>query len=94
MFEVLRKSLSTGIVTTCYPATRPEISSRARGKPEIDWPKWKDARPAAAICPTGAISYEDRQGQHDGPEHDGEVNYAGLRNLCDGLPHFQGASEK
>ena len=63
MFEVLRKSLSTGIVTTRYPAARPEISSRARGKPEIDWPKWKDARPAAAICPTGAISYEDRQGQ-------------------------------
>jgi Ni,Fe-hydrogenase III small subunit/formate hydrogenlyase subunit 6/NADH:ubiquinone oxidoreductase subunit I len=59
MFEVLRKSLSAGIVTTAYPAMPPELSSQARGRPEIDWPNWRDARPSAAICPTGAISYED-----------------------------------
>ena len=63
MFEILRQSLKTGVVTTSYPKTPPEVSSRARGKPEIDWANWKDARPAAAICPTGAISYEDRNGQ-------------------------------
>jgi Ni,Fe-hydrogenase III small subunit/formate hydrogenlyase subunit 6/NADH:ubiquinone oxidoreductase subunit I len=63
MFGILGKSLSTGIVTTSYPATPPEISSRARGKPEIDWANWKDARPAAAICPTGAVSCEDREGR-------------------------------
>ena len=59
MFEILRKSLRTGIVTTSYPDTPAEISSAARGKPEIDWANWKDARPAAAVCPTGAISYQD-----------------------------------
>ena len=59
MFETLRQSLKTGVVTTSYPQTPPEISSRARGKPEIDWAKWKDARPAAAICPTGAIEFRD-----------------------------------
>src|SRR5664280_535101 len=59
MFGILGKSLSTGIVTTTYPATPPEISIHARGRPEIDWANWKDARPAAAICPTGAISHED-----------------------------------
>jgi Ni,Fe-hydrogenase III small subunit/formate hydrogenlyase subunit 6/NADH:ubiquinone oxidoreductase subunit I len=59
MFGILGKSLSTGVVTTLYPATPPEISLRARGKPEIDWANWKDARPATAICPTGAISYQD-----------------------------------
>ena len=59
MFEILRKSLRTGIVTTSYPETPVEISRFARGRPEIDWHQWEDARPAAAACPTGAISYQD-----------------------------------
>lgn len=59
MFETLRQSLKTGVVTTHYPATPPEVSRRARGKPEIDWANWKDARPAAAVCPTGAIACRD-----------------------------------
>src|ERR1019366_5634680 len=61
MFETIRQSLKTGVVTTSYPQTPAEVSSRARGRPEIDWEQWKDARPAAAICPTGAIEI------HDGP---------------------------
>ncbi len=63
MFETLRQSLKTGVVTTHYPDTPPEVSRRARGQPEIDWANWSDARPAAAICPTGAIAYEDANGQ-------------------------------
>ena len=63
MFETLRQSLKTGVVTTNYPDTPAEVSTRARGKPEIDWEEWKDARPAAGICPTGAISYEDANGR-------------------------------
>src|SRR5436190_8629353 len=63
MFEILRQSLKTGVVTTSYPQTPPEISRRARGKPEVAWTNWEDARPAAAICPTGAISYQDVSGQ-------------------------------
>jgi Ni,Fe-hydrogenase III small subunit/formate hydrogenlyase subunit 6/NADH:ubiquinone oxidoreductase subunit I len=59
MFEILRKSLSTGVVTTSYPLAPAEISSRARGRPEIDFAKWKDARPATAVCPTGALSFCD-----------------------------------
>jgi Ni,Fe-hydrogenase III small subunit/formate hydrogenlyase subunit 6/NADH:ubiquinone oxidoreductase subunit I len=55
MFGILGKSLSTGVVTTHYPATPPEVSRHARGRPDIDWANWKDARPAVAICPTGAI---------------------------------------
>ncbi len=62
MFNLLRKSFGTGIVTTSYPDTPAEVSNKARGKPEIDWAKLKDARPAAAICPTGAISYRDDAG--------------------------------
>jgi Ni,Fe-hydrogenase III small subunit/formate hydrogenlyase subunit 6/NADH:ubiquinone oxidoreductase subunit I len=63
MFEILRKSLSTGVVTTRYPTTPAGLSSRARGRPEIDWANWKDARPGAAICPTGAISHQDIDGE-------------------------------
>ncbi len=59
MFETLRQSIKAGIVTTNYPDAPPEISSRTRGKPEIDWAKWKDARPSAAVCPTGAIEFRD-----------------------------------
>ena len=59
MFEALRQSLKTGVVTTDYPLTPTEVSSRARGQPEIDWAKWQDARPAAAVCPTGAIECRD-----------------------------------
>ncbi len=59
MLESLRKSLKTGIVTTDYPKTPADVSSRARGRPEIDWEQWKDARPAAAICPTRAIDFAD-----------------------------------
>ena len=59
MFETLLQSLKIGVVTTSYPATPAEVSRRARGKPEIDWANWKDARPAAAVCPTGAIECRD-----------------------------------
>lgn len=62
MFDLLRKSLSTGVVTTDYPLAPAELSKWARGCPEIDFAQWRDARPAAAICPTGAISIEDSHG--------------------------------
>src|SRR5439155_20701593 len=59
MLQILRKSLRTGIVTTSYPKAPAALSAHARGRPEIDFANWKDARPAANICPTGAISYQD-----------------------------------
>ncbi|HEV2391314.1 MAG TPA: NADH-quinone oxidoreductase subunit NuoB [Verrucomicrobiae bacterium] len=62
MFEILRKSLATGIVTTAYPRSAPELSSQARGRPEIDFANWHDARPAVAACPTSALSYTERNG--------------------------------
>jgi Ni,Fe-hydrogenase III small subunit/formate hydrogenlyase subunit 6/NADH:ubiquinone oxidoreductase subunit I len=65
MFEILRKSLATGIVTTAYPEAAAELSSQARGCPEIDTAKWKDARAAAAACPTGALACHDLHGRRD-----------------------------
>ena len=78
MFETLRQSLKVGVVTTTYPKTPPEVSSRARGKPEIDWANWKDARPAAKICPTGAISYEDANDQRVAQLDLGKCIFCGL----------------
>ncbi|HXE41940.1 MAG TPA: hypothetical protein VN516_02860, partial [Candidatus Baltobacteraceae bacterium] len=63
MFEILQKSLRVGVVTENYPATSAAISSFARGKPEIDFASWKDARSAAKICPTGAINYRDENSE-------------------------------
>ena len=62
MFEVLRKSLATGVVTTPYPRPAEDVPAWGRGRPEIDFANWKDARPAVAACPTGALAYEDRHG--------------------------------
>ena len=62
MFEILRKSFATGVVTTGYPLAQAEVSTNARGRPEIDFANWKDARPAVAACPTGALACADRSG--------------------------------
>jgi Ni,Fe-hydrogenase III small subunit/formate hydrogenlyase subunit 6/NADH:ubiquinone oxidoreductase subunit I len=62
MFDILRKSFATGVVTTAYPLTRAEVSSQARGRPEVDFVNWKDARPAVAACPTGALACADSAG--------------------------------
>lgn len=59
MLQILRKSFATGVVTTSYPQTTAEVSPSARGRPEIDFANWKDARPSTAICPTGAIAFTD-----------------------------------
>jgi Ni,Fe-hydrogenase III small subunit/formate hydrogenlyase subunit 6/NADH:ubiquinone oxidoreductase subunit I len=60
MFKILQKTVSTGIVTVNYPAEPAKISERFRGRPSFDFDKWRDARPAAEVCPTGAISVSDK----------------------------------
>jgi len=59
MFEILRKCLRTGVVTTRYPDSPAELSPGARGRPAINFGAWHDARPAAEVCPTGAITCRD-----------------------------------
>jgi len=65
MFEILRKSLATGVVTTDYPQAPAERPSQARGRPEIDFAQWRDARPAVAACPTGALACADEGATRD-----------------------------
>jgi Ni,Fe-hydrogenase III small subunit/formate hydrogenlyase subunit 6/NADH:ubiquinone oxidoreductase subunit I len=59
MFKIIQKTIRTGIVTTTYPDEPAQISEHFRGRPNFDFEKWKDARTAAEVCPTGAISLCD-----------------------------------
>jgi len=59
MFKIIQKLITSGIVTTSYPDKPAQISEHFRGRPSFDFQKWQDARPAADVCPTGAISLHD-----------------------------------
>src|SRR6266849_681850 len=59
MFKILQKTFSTGIVTTGYPDAPAKIPVSFRGRPEFDFERWQDARPAAEVCPTEAISIQE-----------------------------------
>src|SRR5512133_1950380 len=63
MFKILQKTVTTGIATVAYPDVPAVISAQFRGKPEFDFASWRDARPAADICPTGAIVLSDTPGR-------------------------------
>jgi Ni,Fe-hydrogenase III small subunit/formate hydrogenlyase subunit 6/NADH:ubiquinone oxidoreductase subunit I len=60
MFKILQKTFNTGIVTAPYPSAEARVSEYFRGRPHFDLERWSDARPAAAVCPTGAIAVSDR----------------------------------
>src|SRR5476649_132750 len=62
MFKILQKTFTTGIATVAYPDVPAVVSGHFRGRPEFDFHSWSDARPAAEVCPTGAIqlSGDDR----------------------------------
>ena len=78
MLEVLRNSLRVGVVTSDYPVKPAEVSPVARGLPVIDYPQWKDARPAAAVCPTGAIACVDQPGRREVTFDLGKCVFCGL----------------
>jgi Ni,Fe-hydrogenase III small subunit/formate hydrogenlyase subunit 6/NADH:ubiquinone oxidoreductase subunit I len=78
MLQILRKSWAAGVVTTNYPETPAEVSPHARGRPEIDFANWKDARPAATICPTGAIAGADHHGVRTATLDLGKCIFCGL----------------
>jgi Ni,Fe-hydrogenase III small subunit/formate hydrogenlyase subunit 6/NADH:ubiquinone oxidoreductase subunit I len=59
MFKIIQKTIATGIVTTNYPDEPAQLSEHFRGRPNFAFEKWEDVRPAAEVCPTGAISVSD-----------------------------------
>ena len=60
MFRILNQTLKTGIVTIAYPDAPATAPERFRGAPRFDFDRWRDARPAAEVCPTEAISISER----------------------------------
>jgi Ni,Fe-hydrogenase III small subunit/formate hydrogenlyase subunit 6/NADH:ubiquinone oxidoreductase subunit I len=62
MFKILQNSLRIGIATFPYPRVAPHLAEQLRGRPEFDFDRWIDARPAAEACPTGAIAVRDHDG--------------------------------
>jgi Ni,Fe-hydrogenase III small subunit/formate hydrogenlyase subunit 6/NADH:ubiquinone oxidoreductase subunit I len=61
MFKILQKTWQCGIVTVPYPDRPALVSEHFRGPPEFDFERWRDARPAAGVCPTGAIAVNDNR---------------------------------
>ena len=59
MFKILQKTLRAGTVTQPYPASTARLAESFRGLPEFDLSHWRDARPAADACPSGAIAVSD-----------------------------------
>lgn len=60
MFKILNQAFATGIVTTDYPARPMELIPNLRGRPVIDFERAEDCLPAAVVCPTGALTVEDK----------------------------------
>lgn len=65
MFHIFKKAAQTGLVTIGYPQKPAQISSNFRGAPYFDFSAWRDARSAAEICPTGAISVLETAAQRE-----------------------------
>jgi Ni,Fe-hydrogenase III small subunit/formate hydrogenlyase subunit 6/NADH:ubiquinone oxidoreductase subunit I len=62
MFHIFKKAAQTRLVTIGYPHAPAQISEHFRGAPEFEFSSWRDARPAADACPTGAIAIEESAG--------------------------------
>ncbi len=76
MLGILHKSFRTGLVTIGDPVRSFDQPPAWRGTPRFDFAAWRDARPAVAACPTGAISVQD-----EGEFRRVEVDY-GLCIFC------------
>jgi Ni,Fe-hydrogenase III small subunit/ferredoxin len=79
MFEILRKSLATGIVTKPFPSGSDGAGSVfGRGRPLIDFANWKDGRPAVEACPTGALASIENHGKRIVTLDLGKCTFCGL----------------
>ena len=58
MIQILKMTVQTGIVTG-----RAAGSEHFRGRPAFDFGSWTSVEAAAAVCPTGAIAFEDFRGR-------------------------------
>jgi Ni,Fe-hydrogenase III small subunit/formate hydrogenlyase subunit 6/NADH:ubiquinone oxidoreductase subunit I len=61
MFHIFKKAAQTRLVTIGYPHAPAHIPEHFRGAPTFEFSGWRDARPAANACPTGAIAIEESE---------------------------------
>jgi Ni,Fe-hydrogenase III small subunit/formate hydrogenlyase subunit 6/NADH:ubiquinone oxidoreductase subunit I len=60
MFKILNRAFATGVVTSDYPAHPITPVPKLRGRPVIDFENAIDCLPAALVCPTLALTVEDK----------------------------------
>lgn len=60
MLDILKKSLTTGVVTGAFPNAPAEVSELSRGEPDISRLTEADANLAAESCPVSAIAVDAR----------------------------------
>ena len=63
MLEIFKKAAQTRLVTIGYPHAPARIHGHFRGAPHFDFSAWRDSRPAAEACPTGAIDLQEFAGR-------------------------------
>src|SRR5262249_21983416 len=64
--------------TESYPCSQQPSDRFRRGRPFINFSQWKDARAAAAACPTGAIAYTDKLNTRTATLDLGKCTFCGL----------------
>ena len=93
MFDIVRKNLAIGVITSEYPQIPAAVSGRARGRPEIDFANLRDARIAAAACPTAALACTDKPGERTVTLDLGLCTFCGLCAEADGAIRMTTACE-
>lgn len=58
MFDILKMTIKTGVVTTKYPEQEDHVSEGFRGKPQFIPEKCTLCGACAETCPSGALSLE------------------------------------
>src|ERR1035438_10220561 len=84
MFHIFKKAAQTGLVTIGYPQKPALIPENFRGAPRFNFSAWRDARPAAEACPTGAIEIQESDGKRRVTVDSGLCIYCGQCAEADG----------
>ncbi len=63
MFNILKKTIKTGVVTTKYPHEQDNAPKGFRGKPDLFPEKCTFCGDCAGACPTGALQLDEKESE-------------------------------